>query len=246
MDNKKVMAIKTDILAFAAHPDDVEISCSGTLLKYISLGKTVGIIDLSKGELGTRGSAEIRQEESNKSSEIMGIHFRENLGFKDGFFVHDNHNMLEILRIIRKYKPEIVLANTPSDRHPDHGRASKLIAEACFYSGLSKIETMYDGIPQEHWRPKNIYFYIQDNFHKPDFTVDITAFMDKKMETIRAFKSQFYNADSNEIETPISGASFLYFIKSRAASFGRYSSVDFAEGFLVSRVPEVSDLFSLR
>jgi bacillithiol biosynthesis deacetylase BshB1 len=240
------MNIKSDILAFAAHPDDAELSCSGTLLKYISLGKTVGIVDLTKGELGTRGTAEIRLKESQKATEIMGIHFRENLGFKDGLFIHDNEHMLEVVRMIRKYRPQIVLANAVNDRHPDHGRASALVSEACFYSGLNKIETLDDGIPQKSWRPQNLYFYIQDYLHKPDFIIDISDFFEKKMEAIKAFKSQFYDPASKEPETAISGEAFLEFIKSRAMDYGRYSSVKYAEGFMVQRVPEIKDLFSIR
>jgi len=246
MDSKKIEFMKLDILAFAAHPDDIEISCSGTLLKHIAMGKTVGIIDLTRGEMGTRGNANIRQQETHEASQILGIQHRENLGFKDVFFEHEKEHMLEIVRVIRKYRPEIVLANSTSDRHPDHGRASKLVSDASFYAGLSKIITSDQEISQNHWRPANVYFYVQDYLHKPDFIVDITAYMDQKMDAMLAFKSQFYDPNSTEPDTPISSAAFLEFITARARDLGRISGVDFAEGFLIQRPLEVKDLFSLK
>lgn len=238
--------MKLDILAFAAHPDDVELSCAGTLIKYIKQGKKVGIVDLSRGELGTRGSAEIRKSEYEIASKILGVHVRENMNFEDGFFTYNKEYLLRLIEIIRKYQPQIVLANAPDDRHPDHGRASKLVSDACFYSGLAKIDTQFQGKSQACWRPANVYLYIQDYLHKPDFTIDISDYMEQKMDAIRAFKSQFFNPDSKEPDTAISSAEFLEFIKARSMNFGRYSFVKYAEGFLVQRVPEVMDLFALK
>ena len=233
--------MKLDILAIGVHPDDVELGCSGTLLKHLALGKKAGILDLTKGELGTRGNGELRMEEAKNAAKILGLEIRENLGFADGFFTNDKNHQIEIIKIIRKYKPDVVLANTPPDRHPDHGRASQLITEACFYSGLIKIETQ-----QEAWRPKAVYHYIQDRFIKPDFVVDITEHIDKKMQAIMAFSSQFYNPESKAPETPISSKKFLDFIKSRMADFGRDINVDYAEGYVVDRVIGVEDILALK
>ncbi|NCP45050.1 MAG: bacillithiol biosynthesis deacetylase BshB1, partial [Flavobacteriales bacterium] len=188
--------MKLDILAIGIHPDDVELSCSGTLLKHIALGKKVGILDLTHGELGSRGSAEIRLQEAKNAALIMGVHTREILNFSDGFFENNKEHQLAIIKMLRLYQPEIVLANATSDRHPDHGRASKLISDACFYGGLRKIETEFEGQIQQHWRPKAVYHYIQDRYLKPDFVVDVTDFVDKKMEAINAYSSQFYNPES--------------------------------------------------
>ena len=233
---------KLDILVFAAHPDDVELSCCGTVLKHISLGYKVGIIDLTKGELGTRGTAEIRAEETVNASKILGIHARENLGFRDGFFEIDEKNLLKVIEIIRKYQPEIILANAISDRHPDHKRGGDLVSRANFLSGLSKIETQN----QAAWRAKSVYRYIQDNYVKPDFVVDITGFETKKLEAIKAFKSQFYDENSIEPQTPISELNFLEFISARAKDFGRAIKVDFAEGFTAEHYIGVDNLFQLR
>ena len=195
--------MKLDILAFGAHPDDVELGCAGTILKEISLGKTVGIIDLTRGELGTRGSAEIRDQEAAAAAKILGVSVRENLNMRDGFFVNDEKHQLEIIKMIRKYKPEIVLCNAIDDRHIDHGKGSKLVSDACFLSGLMKIETSIDGEKQDAWRPKLVYHYIQWKNIEPDFVVDITGFTDKKIESILAYGSQFYDANSKEPVTPI-------------------------------------------
>ncbi|PJA06886.1 MAG: bacillithiol biosynthesis deacetylase BshB1 [Flavobacteriales bacterium CG_4_10_14_0_2_um_filter_32_8] len=238
--------MKLDILAIGVHPDDVELSCAGTLLKHIELGKKVGILDLTHGELGSRGSGDLRLIEAANSAKILGISIRENLGFADGFFINDKTHQLQIIKIVRKYQPNIVLANTPSDRHPDHGRASQLISEACFYSGLLKIETELDGVKQNFWRPKAVYHYIQDRYIQPDFVVDVTNFVDKKMEAILAFSSQFYNPDSKAPETPISSKKFLDFVKARMANYGRDINVDFAEGFKVERVVGVEDITQLK
>ena len=237
--------MKIDILAFGVHPDDVELSCSGTILKHIKLGKKVGIIDLSKGELGTRGNAEIRAKEAIKSAKILGVAFRETLNMQDGFFQNDKEHQLKIIEKIRQYQPEIVLCNAVEDRHPDHGRAAKLVADACFYSGLIKIKTELNGKTQLKWRPKAVYHYIQDRFIHPDIVVDVTEFVEKKIEAIKTFSSQFYNPKSKEPETPISSEDFLDFVKSRMKNFGRDIGVKYAEGFTSSRYIGVNDLFDL-
>ncbi|MCB0409893.1 MAG: bacillithiol biosynthesis deacetylase BshB1, partial [Flavobacteriales bacterium] len=196
--------MKVDILAIGVHPDDVELSCSGTILKHIAQGKKVGILDLTIGELGSRGSGELRLVEASNSAKLLGVEFRENIGLADGFFENDKESQLAIIKMIRKYQPEVVLANAVRDRHPDHGRASKLISDACFYSGLLKIETELEGKQQTHWRPKAVYHYIQDRLIKPDFVVDVSEFVDKKIASIQCFSSQFYNPESKEPATPIS------------------------------------------
>jgi len=238
--------MKLDILAIGVHPDDVELSCSGTLLKHIAMGKKCGIVDLTSGELGTRGSGPLRLEEAAAAAQILGISLRKNLGMLDGFFKNDVAHQLEIIKIIREYQPEIILCNAVSDRHPDHGRASQLVSEACFYSGLRKIETESEGKKQDAWRPKAVYHYIQDRQLKPDFVVDITAFIDKKMEAIQAFKSQFYNPDSREPESPISVKNFLDVVKGKMSLFGRDAGFSYAEGFTVERSIGVTDLFDLK
>lgn len=235
-----------DILAFAAHPDDVELSCSGTIMKAISQGKQVGLIDLTQGELGSRGTIETRYAEADEASTIMGLSIRENLKMADGFFAINEENKRLIIQMIRKYRPQIVLANAIEDRHPDHGRAAKLVSEACFLAGLRKIETVLDGQIQEAYRPKAVYHYIQDYYIKPDFVVDVTEFVDRKIEAIKAYKTQFYDPNSNEPETPISGAEFLDFIKGRMLQLGRPIGVRYGEGFTVEREPGVEDLFDLR
>lgn len=237
--------MKLDILAFGAHPDDVELGCAGTILKEISLGKKVGIIDLTRGELGTRGSAEIRDQEANAAAEILGVSVRENLGMRDGFFVNDEKHQLEIIKMIRKYKPEIVLCNAIDDRHIDHSKGSKLVSDACFLSGLMKIGTELDGEEQESWRPKLVYHYIQWKDIKPDFVVDITGFTDKKIEAILAYGSQFYSATSKEPESPISSKNFLESLNYRSRDLGRLVGVDHAEGFTVERYLAVNSLGNL-
>ncbi len=201
--------MKLDILAIGVHPDDLELSCAGTILKHISLGYKVGIADLTQGELGTRGSAKLRLEEAEAARIFMNIPVRENLKMSDGFFSHNEENLLKIVKVVRKYKPEIILANAISDRHPDHGRAAKLIADAAFLSGLIKIQTEEGGVGQDAWRPKAIYHYIQDHNLQPDLVVDITGFVEPKMEAILKFRSQFFDPDATEPSTPISGESFL-------------------------------------
>ena len=238
-------AVKLDILAIGVHPDDVELSCSGTILKHIALGKKCGILDLTHGELGTRGSGEIRLTEARDSAKILGVIVRENLGMADGFFKNDKEHQLQIIKKIREYKPEIILCNAPSDRHPDHGRASALVSEACFYSGLIKLVTQINSVNQESWRPKAVYHYIQDRQLKPDFAVDVTPFIEKKMQSIQAFKSQFYNPSSNEPESPISKKNFFDVVKSKMTVFGRDAGFEFAEGFTAERCIGIDNLFDI-
>lgn len=237
--------IKLDILAFGAHPDDVELGCGGTIAKEISLGKKVGIIDLTRGELGTRGSAEIRDREAVKAGEILGATIRENLRMRDGFFRNDEEHQIQIIQMIRKYRPEIVLCNAIDDRHIDHGKGARLVADACFLSGLRRIESALDGHNQDAWRPKNVFHYIQWKTLKPDFIVDITGFNDKRIEAIMAYDSQFYNPDTKEPETPIATKNFLDSLKYRAQDLGRLIGVDYAEGFISDRPVAVNNLDSL-
>ena len=237
---------KVDILAFAAHPDDVELAASGTIMRHIAQGKTVAIVDLTQGELGSRGTIETRYEEAAAASEIMGVKFRENLKMADGFFEINEENKRKIVEQIRRFQPTIVLANAMHDRHPDHGRGGKLVSEACFLSGLIKVETEWEGEKQSHHRPEVVYHYIQDYYIKPDFVVDVTDFFDRKLQAIRAFKTQFFNPDSKEPETPISGQGFLDSVQSRMIEYGRPIGVKYAEGFTTERFVGVDDLFDLR
>jgi len=240
--------MKIDILAFGAHPDDVELSCGGTIFKEIQNGKTVGIIDLTKGELGTRGTAETRKKEADKAAKILGVEFRENMNFLDGFIVNDKAHQLEIIKVIRKYQPEIVLCNAVDDRHTDHGKASQLVSDACFLSGLVKIETNSDvsNTSQAPWRPKSIYHYIQWKTLEPDFVVDISLQIDQKMASVLAYATQFYNPNSKDPETPISSKNFVDSIRYRAADLGRLTGVSYAEGFNVERLPAIDSLFNLK
>lgn len=237
--------MKVDILAVGVHPDDVELSCSGTLAKHIAMGKTAGILDLTRGELGTRGNAELRSKEAMEAAKILGVAFRTQLNFKDGFFENNEAHLTQIVKQIRIHQPDIVLCNAVSDRHPDHGRSAKLTADACFYSGLVKIETHSDGKAQAPWRPKAVYHYIQDHFIHPDFVVDVSAYMEIKHKSIMAFSSQFYSPDSKEPETPISSKDFLNSLDAKMAVLGRAIGVRFAEGFTVNRYPGVNSLFDL-
>jgi bacillithiol biosynthesis deacetylase BshB1 len=241
----KFKHMKLDILAFGAHPDDVELSCSGTIAKEISLGKKVGIIDLTRGELGTRGSAEIRDVEAANAAKILGVHVRENLNMRDGFFVNDEKHQLEIIKMIRKYKPEIVLCNAIDDRHIDHGKGSKLVSDACFLSGLRRIETQLENVNQEVWRPKVVYHYLQWKNIVPNFVVDITGFIDKKEQSILAYGSQFYSENSKEPVTPIATKNFLESIHNRSQDFGRLVGVEYAEGFTTERYVAVNSLSDL-
>lgn len=238
--------MKLDILAIGIHPDDVELSASGTLLRHAAQGKTFGMLDLSKGELGTRGTPEIRAKEAADSARILGAQMRETLDVPDGLFVDSPEHRLKIIRVLRQYRPDVVLCNALTDRHPDHGRAAVMASEACFYSGLARIETFdKEGNLQEKWRPKAVYHYIQDQQLVPDFVVDISPWFDKKMESILAFRSQFYDPGGEAPNTPISGKDFLDFMEAKARVFGRSIQVPFAEGFNVSRTPGVRDLFDL-
>lgn len=237
--------IKLDILAFGAHPDDVELGCGGTIAKEVSLGKKVGIVDLTRGELGTRGSAEIRDNEAAAAAKILGIEVRENLKFKDGFFVNDEKNQLDIVQMIRKYQPEIVLCNAIDDRHIDHGKGSKLVSDACFLSGLRRIETSFEGEKQQAWRPKLVYHYIQWKNIEPDFVVDVSGFMDIKEKAVMAYASQFYDPNSNEPVSPIATKNFTESINYRAKDLGRLVFVDSAEGFTVERYLAVNSLGDL-
>ena len=237
--------IKLDILAIGAHPDDVELGCSATLAKEISRGKKVGILDLTHGELGTRGSAAIRDAEAAKAAEILGVHHRENLGFRDGFFINDEEHQMAVIRMIRKYQPEIVLCNAVQDRHIDHSKGSSLVSDACFLSGLRKIETKLDGLEQSAWRPKHVYHYIQWENLKPDFVVDVTGFVDQKIAAVKAYTSQFYDPDSKEPVSPISSQNFLESIGYRARDLGRLIGTDYAEGYTVERFVAVDNLDQL-
>lgn len=230
------MSIKVDILAMGAHPDDVELGCGGTVAKLISEGKNVAIVDLTEGELGTRGSAEIRHEEAMNASKILGAVARENLKMKDGFLVNSEEYQMKIVEVVRKYRPEVVLCNALDDRHPDHGKAAKLIADGCFLAGLRRIETTLDGAIQEAWRPKHIFHYIQWRDLQPDFVVDISGFIETKVEACLAYESQFYNPKSNEPMTPIASKDFYESISYRAQNLGRQTGVEFAEGFNTQRV----------
>ena len=238
--------MKVDILAIGIHPDDVELSASGTLLAHQAMGKSFGLLDLSAGELGTRGTPEIRKEEAMASAKLLGAAFRRQLDIPDGLFEHKPENWLKIVREIRACQPEIVLCNAIDDRHPDHGRAAKMVADACFYSGLSKIDIVGDdGFPQDKWRPKAVYHYIQDRHFKADFVVDITPYFSKKMEAILTFRSQFYEPDMKGPNTPISGKDFMDFMEGKARVFGRSIGAQYAEGFTCSRSPGVQNLFDL-
>ncbi len=223
--------MKVDILAIGAHPDDVELGCGGTLAKLISEGKKVAIVDLTQGELGTRGTNITRAEEAAEASHILGISARENLKMKDGFILNTEEYQMQVVKMIRKYQPEIVFANAIDDRHPDHAKASKLVSDACFLAGLVKIETELEGENQQQWRPKQVFHYIQWKNVTPDFVVDISDFMEKKIEACLAYKTQFYDPNSNEPMTPIATKDFLESLTYRAQDLGRLSGVDFAEGF---------------
>jgi bacillithiol biosynthesis deacetylase BshB1 len=229
--------MKLDILAFGVHPDDVELGCAGTILASIQQGKKAGVIDLTRGELGTRGNAETRNAESEAASKVLGLHARENLEMADGFFEHNQENILKVLRVIRKYSPEIILCNAPEDRHPDHGRSSKLVRDAAFLSGLRKIETLDEnGKPQEACRPKYIFHYIQDKYIEPEFVFDISDFHDKKRQAIQCYATQFYNPELDEPNTYISSPEFLESITAREIILGKRIGVRYAEGFLTEKV----------
>lgn len=233
--------MELDILVFGAHPDDIELGCGGTVIKAVQEGRKVGIIDLTRGELGTRGSVSTRDQETDLANTIMGVTIRENMNFKDGFFQDDEDHQVPIIRKIREYRPKIIIANAPYDRHPDHSRASQLIVNACFLSGLEKIVT-----DQNIWRPELIYHYIQFNNIKPDLVVDISKQMDLKIRAVKAYKTQFYNPESNESSTIISTADFLESVRYRAKDLGRESRCQYAEGFISNQLLKVDSLFDIK
>ncbi|SOS48574.1 Bacillithiol biosynthesis deacetylase BshB1 [Tenacibaculum dicentrarchi] len=237
--------MKLDILAFGAHPDDVELGCGATIAKEIASGKKVGIVDLTRGELGTRGSAELRDIEAENAAAILGVSVRENLGFADGFFKNDKEHQLAVIKMLRKYQPDIVLCNAVDDRHIDHPKGSDLVSNACFLSGLLKIETILNGEVQEKWRPKLVYHYIQWKNIEPDVVVDVTGFMDKKEKSVLAYASQFFDPNSKEPETPITSKNFTDSINYRAKDLGRLINVDFAEGFTSGRYVAVKKISEL-
>ena len=231
------MSDKLDFLAFGAHPDDVELGCGATIAKLVSQGKKVGIVDLTRGELGTRGSAEIRTKETKEASKILGISKRENMDFKDGFFRNDEEHQLKIIQVIRKYQPDFIFCNAPDDRHIDHPKGSQLIVDASFLSGLSKINTKDTSVnSQKKWRPKNIYHYIQWKNLDPDFIFDVSGFHNTKMDAVKCYSSQFYDPESKEPETPISTKNFMDFVQSRANDLGRLIGVEHGEGFISNRI----------
>ena len=239
--------LKLDILVLSVHPDDAELGCAGTILKHIALGKKVGIVDLTRGELGTRGSAEIRDKEAEASAKILGLTARENLGLPDGFFQNTKEYQLQVIAAIRKYQPEIIITNAYYDRHPDHGRANELVDTATFLSGLRKIETSLDGEPQEAWRPNLLLHFIQDQYIKPDILIDITEFWDKKVESIYAFGSQFFNPEwEGEPQTYISSPEFMQIVEARALEFGKIINTKYAEGFTSRKILGVDNLFDLK
>ncbi len=237
--------IKLDILAIGAHPDDIELGCGATIAKEISLGKKVGVLDLTRGELGTRGSAKIRDEEAENAAKILGLTVRENLAFADGFFINNKEHQLKVIEIIRKYQPEIVLCNAIDDRHIDHSKGSELVSNACFLSGLRKIETSINNKNQDAWRPKQVYHYIQWKNLKPDFVVDVSGYIDIKLNAIKAYSSQFYDPKSNEPTSPITSKNFLDSVTYRAQDLGRLIGVAYAEGFTTERFVAVKSLDNL-
>ncbi|WP_055443481.1 bacillithiol biosynthesis deacetylase BshB1 [Lacinutrix himadriensis] len=238
--------MKLDILAFGAHPDDVELGCGGTIAKEIKKGKKVGIVDLTRGELGTRGTAATRKQEATNAAKILGVAVRENLGFADGFFINNRQHQLEIIKMIRKYQPEIILCNAIDDRHIDHGKGSQLVSDACFLSGLIKIETEVDGSLQKQWRPKQVYHYIQWKNIEPDFVVDISESIETKIASVLAYQTQFFDVNSKEPETPISSRNFTDSVDYRARDLGRLVGVAHAEGFTTERYAAVESLFDLK
>lgn len=238
--------MKLDLLILSVHPDDAELGCSGTVFSHIAQGKKVGIVDFTEGELGTRGTPQLRKQEAEAASQILGIHARENLGLADGFFQNDRASQLAVITAIRRYQPEIVLANAVHDRHSDHGRASALATDACFLSGLAKISTYgLENELQQPWRPKAVYHFIQDRYITPDLVVDISAYWDQKVAAIKAYKSQFFDAESTEPLTHISNPDFMNFIEARALEFGHAIGVKYGEGFTKERFIGIKNLFDL-
>ncbi len=244
--------MKLDLLVIAVHPDDAELGCAGTILSLVAQGKKVGIVDLTRGELGTRGTPEIRLQEADAAARILGLSARENMGFRDGFLRNDEEHQKALMVAVRRYQPDIVITNAIYDRHPDHGRASELVVDACFYSGLRQIKTVDNmgvgatGLEQEAWRPKLVYHLIQDRYIKPDFIVDITDFYEKKQASLLAYKSQFFDPKSNEPMSYIASQEFMEFLRARAEEFGHVIGVKYGEGFTVDRTIGVKNLFDLK
>ncbi len=234
---------KLDILVLAAHPDDAELSCGGTIAAHIAQGKKVGIIDLTRGELGTRGTPEIRAQEASAAQHMLGVSMRENMGFADGFFVNDEEHQRALIRVLRKYQPEMVLTNALADRHPDHARAAALVRDACFFAGLRKIETEEESKPQQPWRPAKLYHFIQSVYQKPDVVVDISAYWETKMQAIQCFKSQFDSSDTKEPQTFLTTPIFLQFVEARARELGHAIGVAYGEGFNVEKQIGVKSLY---
>ena len=228
--------MKLDILAFGVHPDDVELGCAGTIMAAIDQGKKVGMVDLTRGELGTRGTPTTRTQEAAAAAKIMGVDVRENLDMADGFFVNDEAHQRKIIALIRKYQPDVILANAPEDRHPDHGRSAKLVSDAAFLSGLRKVETIHDGATQQAWRPAYTFHYIQDRFIQPSFVIDITKYMDRKIEAVLAYGTQFNSTDTSEPQTYISSPQFLETVKARALMLGKRIGVGYAEGYITEKI----------
>jgi N-acetylglucosamine malate deacetylase 1 len=237
--------MKLDILVLAAHPDDAELGCGGTIARHVAMGHKVGVVDLTRGELGTRGTVAIREAEATESARILGLSIRKNLGLPDGFFKNDKAHQLQVVCAIRQFQPDIILANAVYDRHPDHGRAAELAFESCFLAGLSKVETEHEGAKQKPWRPKAMYHYIQSQLLKPDFVVDISSQWETKMNAIRAFKTQFYDPASREPATYISNPAFMKMVESRAQEFGHAIGTNYGEGFTVRRLIGVNALSDL-
>ncbi len=238
--------MKLDVLVFAAHPDDAELSCAGTIISLIKKGKKVGVVDFTKGEMGTRGTPEVRLKESAEASKVMGIQIRQNLGFKDAYFTNDQAHQLEVVKSIRFFQPEVVLTNAPSDRHPDHGRAAEVVKQACFMAGLAKLVTKHKAKNLAPHRPRALYHFIQNNYIEPDFVVDVSDYWAKKLKAIKCFKSQFYNPESTETETFISSPEFLEFIQARSKVMGHKIGVKHGEGFIAAQKIGVDDLFLLK
>jgi len=235
---------KLDILAFGVHPDDIELGCSGTILACVAEGKKAGIIDLTKGELGTRGSAEIRKEEAANAAKVLKVTIRENLEMADGFFQNDESHQRKVIEVIRKYRPEIILCNSIEDRHPDHGRSAELVEDAAFLSGLRKIETFIQVEKQQEWRPKYVFHYIQDRFLQPGFVFDISNFMDEKLKAVMCYKTQFFNPHLNEPETYISSPEFFETVKARAMMLGKRIGVKYAEGYITRKMVGINSFNS--
>lgn len=238
-------SMHADILCITAHPDDVEIAMAGTVMHHIALGRSVGLVELTAGELGTRGTPEIRGTEAEKARVVMGAAFRYQLGLADGFFRADEESLLRVVKAVRAHRPKLVLTNAVRDRHPDHGRGGALVAEACFLSGLRRVITTHEGSEQEPWRPVQVLHGIQDRWVEPDLLVDITPYWDRKMEALRCFGSQFYDPKSREPESPIANKDFLPFLEARARELGRLLGVTYAEGFTTARAPGIVDLTTL-